>query len=146
MLCCLLLTFSKLILSKLFRNIIKVSNRLDPDQIWDLNCTCLKRLSAADKKSPLKRKELWFKMPDHIFKLSTCFKMMKYQDNSIVSKGQQSFLQVLIVVQIYQISSKYLNWEITQTVSKGEQPYLNKTNCLDLNSLACDIQNHVDLI
>ena len=53
--CCGEVTFFKLIFSKdSFRNIIRVSNGLDPDQNWqsvgpDLGPNCLQRLSADDK-------------------------------------------------------------------------------------------------
>ena len=54
------LTFSK----KSFRNTIRVSNNLDPDQARrffgpDLNPNGLQRLSTEDKKSPLVGKELY---------------------------------------------------------------------------------------
>ena len=56
-LCCRLLTFFKINFSKKkFRNIIRVSNGLDPDQDRhsvgpDLGPNCLQRLSADDKSS-----------------------------------------------------------------------------------------------
>ena len=61
---CRLLIFSKLTFSKnAFRNIVRVSNRLDADQDRqkvspDLVQNCLQRLSADSQKSPLARKEL----------------------------------------------------------------------------------------
>ena len=53
--CCRLLTFSKLTFSKNFRNTIRVSNSLDPDQDRhvgpDLGPNCLQWLSADYKNS-----------------------------------------------------------------------------------------------
>ena len=52
--CCLIFFLNQLFPEKTFRNTIKVSNSLDPDQAWhfvrsDLDPNCLQRLSADDK-------------------------------------------------------------------------------------------------
>ena len=71
-LCSHLLTFFKIIFSKnSFRNTIRMSNGLDPDQDQhsvssDLDPNCLQRLSA-DNKSPLARQELIFNFCLHAY-------------------------------------------------------------------------------
>ena len=66
--CCLLIFFQNLLLKKSFRNTIRVTNGLDPDQDRpyvgpDLGPNCLQSLSAEDKLQ-LAKYELTLKVPN----------------------------------------------------------------------------------